>query len=88
MRRPLTARDLEGFNAGRDARAFEKLGSFPESDGAWFAVWAPEAAAVEVVGDWNGWQGGDDARLAPLDRTGVWQGFVRGAVHGLGSLLQ
>ncbi|HEY8077179.1 MAG TPA: 1,4-alpha-glucan branching protein GlgB [Labilithrix sp.] len=82
MRRPLTAKDLEGFNAGRDARAFDKLGSFPEGDGAWFAVWAPDAASIEVVGDWNDWRGGDDARLGPLEHTGVWQGFVRGAVRG------
>jgi hypothetical protein len=48
----LTPRDLEGFNAGRDARVFEKLGSFPSADGAWFAVWAPDAghsSSVEVT---------------------------------------
>jgi 1,4-alpha-glucan branching enzyme len=80
---PLSEKDLEGFNAGRDARAFEKLGARPTRDGsgAWFAVWAPSAERVEVVGDMNGWNG-SDSRLMPIGHTGVWQGFVRGAVRG------
>jgi 1,4-alpha-glucan branching enzyme len=79
--KPLTERDLEGFTGGRDGRAFEKLGAHPDAAGARFSVWAPNAERVEVVGDMNGWRG-DEARLERLGPTGVWQGYVRGAVRG------
>ncbi|HVH43696.1 MAG TPA: 1,4-alpha-glucan branching protein GlgB, partial [Labilithrix sp.] len=82
----LSARDLEGFNAGRDARAFEKLGvrlgTHEGEAGAFFAVWAPEAHHVEVVGDFNDWRGGEASRLWQIESTGVWQGFIRGLAGG------
>jgi 1,4-alpha-glucan branching enzyme len=87
--RLLTHEDLEGFTSGKDARAYEKLGArLGTKDGAlgaFFAVWAPEASFVEVIGDFNGWpQIGADAhaRLEPVGTTGVWQGFVRGVERG------
>ena len=50
--------------------------------GARFRVWAPNARAVSVIGDVNGWQGGLH-KLHPLsDDSGVWDGFVPGAQHG------
>ena len=50
--------------------------------GARFRVWAPNAKAVSVIGDFNGWQGGLH-KLHPLsDDSGVWGGFVPGAQHG------
>jgi 1,4-alpha-glucan branching enzyme len=82
----LSAKDLEGFNAGRDARAFEKLGARPGVhdgvEGTFFAVWAPDAQRIEVVGDFSDWQGRDEAALGPIEGTGVWQGFVRGVTRG------
>ncbi len=82
----LSARDLEGFNAGRDARAFEKLGAHPGVrdgvEGAYFAVWAPDAQRVDVIGDADDWQGSAESRLSLLEPTGVWQGFVPGARRG------
>jgi 1,4-alpha-glucan branching enzyme len=79
----LSAKDLEGFSAGRDARAFEKLGAhFDANAGATrFAVWAPEAQRVDLIGDHNGWAHGD-TRLEPIDGTGVWQAVVRGDLRG------
>jgi 1,4-alpha-glucan branching enzyme len=78
----VTAQDLEGFSAGRDGRAFEKLGArlgvHDGAAGAYFAVWAPEAFRVEVVGDFNGWSAEENAYLTPIGSTGVWQGFIRG----------
>ena len=49
--------------------------------GTYFSVWAPNAAWVEVIGDFNGW----DGRQHPLARradTGIWEGFIPGV--GLG----
>ena len=75
----LDARDEARFVAGRHARLFDHLGAHPmEVDGeagTYFAVWAPSAAWVEVVGDFNGW----DGHRHPLERRadpGIWEGFV------------
>ena len=54
----LSEQDLYLFNEGSHVRLFEKLGSHPDvfdgRAGTRFAVWAPNAEAVHVVGDWNG----------------------------------
>src|SRR5262249_25559437 len=49
-------------------------------DGVRFAVWAPNARAVSVTGDWNGWRDDADA-LEPAGGSGVWEG-VAGASEG------
>ena len=64
----LSELDLSGFNQGHDARAYEKLGAHIVAGGAGgvsFAVWAPNAARVSVIGDWNGWRAG---RVSPAPR--------------------
>ena len=75
----LTQKDLEGFVEGRDARAFDKLGAHTDGDTTRFAVWAPNAHRVQVIGDWNAWQGDD---LERLENTGVWQLVIRGKIRG------
>ena len=77
--------DLHLFGEGRHWRLWEKLGSHlvevGGERGARFAVWAPNAEAVSVVGDFNEWS---DTRH-PLDRrgeSGVWEGFVPGVAAG------
>jgi 1,4-alpha-glucan branching enzyme len=73
--------DLSGFSEGHDARAYEKLGAHPVDGGVSFAVWAPNAAHVSVIGDWNGW----DREASPLRRigsTGVWHAVVPGVSAG------
>ena len=75
----LTQKDLEGFVEGRDARAFDKLGAHSDGEETRFAVWAPNAHRVQVIGDWNAWQGDD---LARLDGTGVWQLVIKGKIRG------
>ena len=79
----LSAKDLEGFSAGRDARAFEKLGAHFDANGGVtrFAVWAPDAERIDLIGEHNGWAHGD-TRLEPIDGTGVWQAIVRGDLRG------
>ena len=70
---------------GRHRRPWQKLGAHPVCwngvDGTAFAVWAPHARAVSVVGDFNDW----DARRDPLrlrPECGVWERFVPGATAG------
>jgi 1,4-alpha-glucan branching enzyme len=83
---PLTEQDLYLFNEGTHFRLHEKLGAHPgtNADGAtgvWFAVWAPNAASVSVIGDWNGWDKREHP-LAPRGGSGVWEVFVPGAEKG------
>jgi len=77
----LSELDLSGFNRGHDARAYEKLGAHPVLGGVSFAVWAPNAARVSVIGDWNGWRP-DAAPLRLVGGTGVWHGVVEGVAPG------
>ena len=70
----LGEQDVYLFREGSLARAYHRMGCQLGSDGASFRVWAPNASAVSVVGDWNGWQA-DDCRLrARDDGSGVWEG--------------
>ena len=77
--------DLHLFGEGRHRRLWEVLGAHPRIHdsmaGVSFAVWAPNARAVRVVGDWNGW----DGRIHPmrsLGSSGVWELFVPGVTPG------
>jgi 1,4-alpha-glucan branching enzyme len=78
----LTEDDLYLFGEGTHYRLYEKLGAHvgPEP-GTYFAVWAPNAEAVSVIGDFNGWDPRRN-RLAPRASSGIWEGFVRGAAQG------
>ncbi len=71
--------DLHLMVEGRHERLWEVLGAHPtEIDGVpgtAFAVWAPNARSVHVVGDWTGWQSGAHP-LERLEPGGVWAGFV------------
>ena len=81
----LTDLDLHLFNEGSHARLYEKLGAHPGNQGGTagtrFAVWAPNAERVSVVGDWNGWDRGAHP-LAPRGSSGIWEGFVPGVGRG------
>src|SRR5689334_18518386 len=77
----LTDFDLHLLAEGTHYRTYEKLGAHPREvtgvAGVHFAVWAPNASSVSVVGDFNGW----DAAAHPLARraeAGVWEAFVPG----------
>jgi 1,4-alpha-glucan branching enzyme len=82
---PLTEQDLFLFNEGSFARAYEKLGSHPRTvDGAAgtaFAVFAPNAERVTVIGDFNAWNK-ESHPLAPLGASGIWEGFLPGVGKG------
>ena len=70
----LTDEDIYLFNEGTHARLFEHMGAQVRDGGTHFAVWAPNAVKVAVIGDFNGW----DAEAHPLLPTeaGIWKGFV------------
>jgi 1,4-alpha-glucan branching enzyme len=83
--RVLTDYDLHLFGEGTFLRAFEKLGAHRVTAGGMvgihFAVWAPNAAQVNLIGDFNGW----DGRMHPmrnLGPSGVWEIFIPGLADG------
>ena len=77
----LGEQDLYLFNEGTHYRLYEHLGSHPDRDGTWFAVWAPNAERVTVMGDWNGWDKAANP-LALRGDSGIWEGFLPGVRPG------
>jgi 1,4-alpha-glucan branching enzyme len=83
----LTEQDIYHFREGTYFRAYERLGAHavPAAGGAsatHFAVWAPNASAVSVVGDFNGWERGRHALAARADSSGIWEATVAGVGPG------
>jgi len=79
----LTDHDIYLFREGTHARLYDKLGCHPApGGGARFAVWAPNAREVCVVGDWNHWSTGADPLSPRPDGSGVWEGHAPGAREG------
>ncbi|HSV08930.1 MAG TPA: 1,4-alpha-glucan branching protein GlgB [Candidatus Binatus sp.] len=77
----LTDQDLHLFNEGTHVSLADKLGAHPAADGTTFAVWAPNAEAVSVVGDFNAWRPSSHP-LRPRATSGIWEGFVPGVRRG------
>ena len=79
----LTPFDLHLFNEGTHGHLYEKLGAHLSSDpdGATFAVWAPNADSVSVIGDFNSWDKNAN-QLHPREQSGIWEGFIPGVSHG------
>lgn len=84
----LTGWDFEGFHNGGDTELWRRLGSKVvtvhddergEVTGVRFAVWAPNARSVQVIGDFNWWTG-DAMHLVP--GSGVWATFIEGLGEG------
>jgi 1,4-alpha-glucan branching enzyme len=73
--------DLHLFGEGTHRRLYEQLGAQPGEGGTRFAVWAPAATAVHVVGDFDDWAG--EHALRPQGSSGVWSGWVDGATVGV-----
>src|SRR3990167_5619674 len=81
----LTDQDLYLFNEGNHFKLYDKFGSHPAviggKEGTLFAVWAPNAKAVHVIGDFNGWNKSHDA-LKQRGQSGIWEGFIPGVRQG------
>ena len=81
----LTDHDLYLFNEGTHLKLYERLGSHPRVvdgvEGTNFAVWAPDAEKVFVMGAFNGWNK-TRQELYPRGQSGIWEGFVPNVGHG------
>lgn len=78
--------DIDLFKAGKHFKLYEKLGAhLLEVDGVhgcYFAVWAPSAKNVSVVGDFNYWVEGQHPLQVRWDSSGIWEGFIPGIDKG------
>ena len=78
--------DINLFKSGKHFRLYDKLGShLIEVDGVkgtYFAVWAPTAKSVSVIGDFNYWVEGDHQLFVRWDESGIWEGFIPGVEQG------
>ncbi len=74
------------FNTGENYQSYKMLGARPaevEGQKGWrFAVWAPNAERVRIVGDFNNWDG-EDKQLDKIGTTGVWYGFFTDISEGM-----
>ena len=72
--------DINLFFAGKHFRLYEKMGSHITTvdgvEGTYFAVWAPSANQVSVIGDFNFWSDGAHQLQVRWDKSGIWEGFI------------
>ncbi|WP_437921380.1 1,4-alpha-glucan branching protein GlgB [Sphingobacterium sp. LRF_L2] len=78
--------DIDLFRSGKHYKLYEKLGSHAliqnEKQGVYFAVWAPNAEAVSVIGNFNGWNPHSHQLFVRWDSSGIWEGFIEGLEMG------
>ncbi len=82
----LSPQDLYLFNEGSHVRLYDKMGSHRVTqngvEGFHFAVWAPNAAAVSVIGDFNEWSPKKNP-MQPMGGSGIWGVFIPGVKSGV-----
>ena len=78
--------DISLFKAGKHYRLYEKFGAHlmevNGEKGVYFAVWAPSAKSVSVIGDFNFWLEGEHPLKVRWDESGIWEGFIPGVEKG------
>ncbi len=78
--------DIYLFKEGKHFSLYKKLGSHPlsfeGSEGTYFAVWAPNAKKVSVMGDFNKWDKESHPLRVREDSSGIWEGFIVGVSSG------
>jgi len=78
--------DINLFKAGKHYKLYEKMGAHPMElegeEGVYFAVWAPSAKLVTVIGDFNYWDGNEHALKVRWDSSGIWEGFIPNVKKG------
>ena len=76
----ITEFDIALFKSGKHFKLYEKLGSHVMTvngvEGTYFAVWAPSAKTVSVIGDFCFWQTGEYQLKVRWDESGIWEGFI------------
>ena len=78
----LSTGDIQNFQHGTHYRLYEKMGSHSiqvnDQWGMYFAVWAPNATALSVKGNFNDWVNDEYELYARWDKSGIWEGFIPG----------
>ncbi len=77
-----TDEDISLIKKGEHYCLYEKFGSHVMDLGTNFALWAPNAKEVSVIGDFNEWDEKNNPLKMREDNTGIWEGFVKGVGHG------
>jgi 1,4-alpha-glucan branching enzyme len=78
----LTDQDVYLFREGTHSRLYDKLGAHADASGTRFAVWAPNAAAVSVIGDFNDWNKSAHPLTPRVDSSGIWERTIPEAGPG------
>lgn len=82
----LTDFDIHLFRSGKHFKLYEKLGAHVvtpnDKSGTFFAVWAPNAKEVSVIGNFSHWQRGHYKLTPRWDESGIWEGFFAGIHQG------
>ncbi len=82
----LTDFDIHLFKSGKHFKLYEKLGAhiatFKGQSGTYFAVWAPNARNVSVIGNFNHWNSLNHKLSPRWDESGIWEGFFPGIRKG------
>ena len=78
--------DVHLFKSGKHYKLYEKLGShvidLDGTIGTYFAVWAPNAKRVSVIGNFNGWNRETHPLFVRWDGSGIWEGFIPNTGNG------
>ena len=78
--------DIQSFREGTHFALHQKMGSKTMEvegvQGVYFAVWAPNAKEVSVIGDFNGWTHDQHPLFVRWDSSGIWEGFIPGVQDG------
>ncbi len=81
-----TEADIVNFQQGTHYRLYELFGNKQltvlNTPGTYFAVWAPNATAVTVQGNFNGWNKESHPLKVRLDKSGIWEGFIPQVLAG------
>ncbi len=82
----LTDYDIFLFRSGKHYRLYDRLGShlleLDGEPGTYFALWAPNAQGVSVIGNFNFWTPGEHNLHARWDSSGIWEGWIPGVHKG------
>ncbi len=81
-----TEETIKNFQNGTLYNAYDYFGNKQLTvlgkSGTYFAVWAPNATQVSIVGNFNDWKDGEHSLFVRLDRSGIWEGFIPGCNKG------
>jgi len=82
----LTGYDIDLFRSGKHYHIYNKLGAHIREEAGTvtthFAVWAPNAIAISVIGNFNGWERGAHPLTPREDGSGIWEGAIAGIGRG------